>query len=517
MTLSIVFAATILLAAAGAWRWRAAGSGSPGEQILRLGFSLPAVFCLLLFCAYSVAYAQSDSWSFIRLAPAIAQSWGTSLYHQDGKGPLLGWSYGPVMPLLNLPLGVFTDPSVALAASSLMGLAVLLLPLLLSIWRSMPPTPEHRVIGILILAAVQAILMHCDVSLYWLRRIQVDVYAMGLCQLGFVVLLKANPNQLLTNRERWMSAAFFVASAFSKHNEVVLAAIPIGYVWLRDGRLPALRMTFALAVLGLAGFLLCIACWGWEAVFLNLWLVPARHPWAAPGILGLTIAAERFLDLVRTGLVVFLAMAACDPWLGARSRNFREWVAERPWVLPAAAALVIFPVSLVGRIKIGGDENSFHSVYFMAVAAGMIAARWTTQSAPAALRRFVPGLACIVAVVGSLLYDPGTQSLDAQFRDSQLRREYRFAREHPGQVWFGADPLVTLYTDGKAYHQGYGVYDRTLPNLPPTPRQLREHLPSGLRWVSTPLSPFWRPEGLVPIRPPAGINKDSWFEVQSGG
>lgn len=516
MTLSVVLAATALLAAVGAWRWRPVGADARGEQVLRLGLALPALFCTLLLAAASIAFAQSDAWSFIRLAPAIAQSRGTPLYHPDGRGPLLGWSYGPMLPLVNLPLGLLTDPSLALGASSLIGLALLLLPLLLSIWRVLPSDRGSRVTGVLILAAVQAVLMHCDSSLYWLRRVQVDSFAMGLWQLGAVVLLGAAPGQPVTGRLRWTSAALFAASVFSKHNEVVLAAIPIVYLWIRDGRSSALRMMLSLAVVGFAGFLLCVLCWGWEAVFLNLWLVPARHPWSAPAGLGLTLAAERFFDVARTGVVAFLGMAACDCWLGVRRATLREWLVERPWVLPAAAALLIFPVSLVGRIKVGGDDNSFHSVYFMAVAAGMIAARWTTVDRPAALRKLLPALACIGAVAGTALYDFGPRPLDAQFSDSLLRREYAFSKQHPAEVWFGSNPLVTIYTDGKVYHQGYGVYDRTLPNLPPTPRHLREHLPAAMRWVCSPPPPWWKPEGLVPIRAPAGLEGEGWFERTPG-
>ncbi|HEV3028277.1 MAG TPA: hypothetical protein VG457_11930 [Planctomycetota bacterium] len=515
MTLSIVLAGTVLLAAAGAWRWRPAGSGARGFQVLRLGPLLAALFCILLLVADATAYVQSDYWSFIRLAPSIAQSRGTPLYAPDGKGPLLGWSYGPVMPLVVLPLGLLSDPSVALIGAALMNTFILLLPLLLSIWRAMPPTPEHRITGVLILGSLHALLMHCVPSLYWLRKLQVDTYAMGLGLLGIVVLLGAKSGRSVDAARLWGAAALFVAAVFSKHNEVVLALIPCGYLWLRDGRLPALRMALAMAVLGAAALFLCVLAWGWEAVFLNLWLVPARHPWAAPGTLGLTLASELFLDAAKGAVLVFLGMAGCDGWIGSTGGGARPWLADRPWMLPASAAVLIFPVSLVGRIKVGGDDNSFHSVYFLAAAAGMIAARWVSEARPAALRRLVPVAATLITVVGTALYDRGQQPLDLQFRDSRLRREYRFACDHRGEVWFGANPLVTLYSDGRAYHQGYGVFDRTLPNLPPTPRHLEEYLPPRLRWVSTPPPPFWRPEGLIPMATPEGLQGLLWFERRS--
>lgn len=58
--------------------------------------------------------------------------------------------------------------------------------------------------------------------------------------------------------------------------------------------------------------------------------------------------------------------------------------------MSAAAALLILPVSPVGRIPIGGDWNSFHSGHFMTAAAGGIAARWTSAGKPAAPSRSRP-------------------------------------------------------------------------------------------------------------------------------
>lgn len=497
MTLSVVIAATVLLGAAGAWRWKAAGA-------LRLGLAAPALFCSLFLVACSVAFSHSDSWSFIRLAPSIAMVHGNALYHPEGQGALLGWSYGPVMPLLNLPFAAFADPSTAVTASALLNAAMLLLPLLFAVWSVLPADPAGRVTGVVITAALHALLMHCVPSMYWFRRIQVDAFAMGFWLLGIVVLLAPG----LSARRLWSAAALFVASAFSKHNETVLSVIPVALVWLKHGRLAALRMTLALGVLALAGLVLCVLTWGWDAVFLNLWLVPVRHPWAETGIEGLTIAAELFMDAARGAVMVFLAIAAADVRVGPRGP------ADRAWLIPAAAAVLIFPASLAGRIKVGGDDNSFHSVYFLAAAAGMILARWTAEPRPAALRKAVPVVTVLVAALGTAAYPRGPQPLDVQFGDSLLQREYRFAKEHPGEVWFGADPLVTLYTDGRAYHQGYGVFDRTLPNLPPTPRQLEAHLPARMRWVSSPPPPFWTPGGLEPIAAPKGLGGTLWYEVR---
>src|SRR6185295_19413253 len=170
--------------------------------------------------------------------------------------------------------------------------------------------------------------------------------------------------------------------------------------------------------------------------------------------------------------------------------------------------------SLLGRLKVGGDDNSFHSIYFLAAAVGMLAQRRMSADEIPVIRR-----ALAVVAVGALVWVTVQEvrvspPLDAQYRDSRLGKEYQFCREHPGEVWFSSNPLVTLYTDRKLYHQGYGVYDRFLAQAPPDAAQLKEYLPAKLRWVSTPGTPFWIPDSLTPIPPPPGLRGEHWLEVK---
>src|SRR6185295_5910080 len=309
MVLSVVVAATILIAAAAAWGCRGAWKDwSRGDRV-RAVLAVAALFGLLFTSAYAIARTQSDFWSFIRLMPSVALTRGYALYYPDGEGPLLGWSYGPVAPLLQLPVAALPHPAAALTGAALLNTAMLLLPLLFAIWRAMPPGAAHRISGVLILAALHAILLHLVPSQYWLRGVQVDAFAMGLWLLGIVVLLGADP---AGRRRVWVAALLFIASMFSKHNEVLLAPIPVLFVWAREGRAAALRLALAMAVLGAAALLLSIAAWGWSAVHLNLWRVPAGHPWSKPGLVGLAEAARRFFDLANLLLAGVAALAVLD-------------------------------------------------------------------------------------------------------------------------------------------------------------------------------------------------------------
>jgi len=58
-----------------------------------------------------------------------------------------------------------------------------------------------------------------------------------------------------------------------------------------------------------------------------------------------------------------------------------------------------------------------------------------------------------------------------------------YAREHPGQVYFPWNPLLTLMAEHRAYHFAYGVYDRELAGMPVTPEHFRAGLPADVTEV----------------------------------
>jgi hypothetical protein len=298
------------------------------------------------------------------------------------------------------------------------------------------------------------------------------------------------------------------AGVFSKQNEFFTLAAPIAFLAARDGRRGAIRMTGALAAAGFTGFLLCLATIGWDALFLNMWVVPAGHPWSRAGAGYVGQVALQFFLQISGFLALFGALLA----LGRRSAQGPG----RPWALPALAAALIFPISVLGKVKVGGEDNSNHPVYYLLAAVGMAAAALMRSERPA-FRLGVPAAVLAAVLVAAAAYAEDPQPLAARAAANRLEEEYRFALQHPGEVWFASNPLVTLYTDRKLYHQGYGVYDRTLARQPPTTKHLREYLPERLRWVSTPGTPFWMPEGLASIPAPEGIHNLLWYEARSTG
>ena len=54
----------------------------------------------------------------------------------------------------------------------------------------------------------------------------------------------------------------------------------------------------------------------------------------------------------------------------------------------------------------------------------------------------------------------------------------------PDGIWFPFNPTVTLYSDGSYYHDGDGLFVRTLIGSPITFEHLRRHLPANFQAIA---------------------------------
>ncbi len=506
MLLSILIAATVLTAAAAGWGWRRSFPRGSREHLLLALLGGAALFLLLLRAAHGVGMMLGDSWNFIRLAPSAALLQQAGLYAAESEGAILGWIYGPVLPLLNLPAVLLPDPVSALVAAGIVNEALLLLPLLGLAWGALPGDPAGRIKGVLLLAALQALMLQVSASRSWLQNVHADTPALALGLLSLVVILGGEASRPLSRRRVLLSALLAAASVYGKQVEIGLLPAPLLFLWARDGRRQALTYSLCVAAFGALGLILSLACFGASAFLLNFLLVPARHPWDGSLLLWTGDLLEQSSGL----LLLFLGLVLLDSRLQPRSMGLRDWILSRPWCLPAAAALFMLPTSLMGRAKVGGFDPAYHALYYLAAAAGLAAARLLAEGRPPLLLRAAPVALLAAALAGFGAGGSGAAAVEASFRNSRLEREYRFACAHPGEVWFLANPLVTLYSDRRLYHQGYGVYDRLLAGRPPSEAQLAAHRPPRLRWVSGPGAPFWSPPGLAPTAPPDGLSESGW-------
>jgi hypothetical protein len=148
----------------------------------------------------------------------------------------------------------------------------------------------------------------------------------------------------------------------------------------------------------------------------------------------------------------------------------------------------------MAAIKVGGDRNSMHSVYYLAVATALALGRlWPVMVArPTGL---MAG-AILFAVTGVTVL-AGKQVAGYRVQDALPKRclsqeAWNYARENPGKAYFPWDPLATLMAEGRMYHFEYGVLDRIYAGHPPETTRMRHDLPAGAEVVIYPRADYPR-------------------------
>jgi hypothetical protein len=269
---------------------------------------------------------------------------------------------------------------------------------------------------------------------------------------------------------------------------------------LRGQRPQALKLLCVSAVVGAALWLVIALAYGWPAVWFNLVYIPGHHPWyETVGRFSwvsnvhsghrLAVLGEAFVDYVLSNgwlwLVLLLAAIVGRKCLTLRRPDFKS-----PASLLLLAGVLLVPMSLLGRVKVGGDYNAFsYSAVFLSLAVVMLLYSAITRlpstinfSLSPSSHRLI--LLATVAVFALSLVN-GARSLLTTERETVCREQQAFEamRSKPETVYFPWQPLAGLMAEGKLYHFSYGVYDRWLAGRPITPEHFQAHLPAHMEAV----------------------------------
>lgn len=470
----------IVLLLLGLWRgW--ARRGAPWTEQLAEAL-LPALLGALAFAYYETTVLNTRwIWSACRLAPTIGLFHGYPLYSPVEAGPINGWLYGPVAAIFWTPAALADSPLTALAIAAVINLVFLLFPLLAAGRRVAPNPGLPRLLAFVFGAAA---LLQVYPTWYMASALNADAIAVGLGAGSCLLLLSENP----PGGKRLMLAALLsVLAAWTKQIEAPLVLAQIGWLWFRHGRKAALEMAAACtgAMLAVAAvvFLLLKA----PDVIFNMWTVPAAH--ARPG--GWSAARAEVVDFCRYTVILWLPCLIAL-WLHARASRAgspdHPPKTRHPLLLFVVAAAVLLPFGVLAAIKVGGDRNSMHSVYYLVVAATMaLAGAWPTLAMrQAVMLRTALLLAAVSLAVLVVRQVAGYAKLTMLPTRCLSQEAWLFAQEQPGRVYFPWDPLATLMAEGRMYHFEYGVLDRLYAGRAPTDGRISQDLPSRLGFVVYP-------------------------------
>jgi len=454
-----------------------------------------------------IAQGPTDGWNAGRLSTSIGLMRGFDIYPTLHEGPILDFMYGPVAALSYAPAALVDSPSSAIWIGVALSFLFAIAPFAWFAARAFEPRERH-----VAAAAVVCFGLYCTVDpglrmAAW--SIHADAPALGFSGLACSCLLVGRGRP--SSRRLFFTAVFAVLAVWSKQPAApIVAALPV-YLWIRDGRQPAIRCAIWVAGVGMIVSLGFVLWFGFEDLFFNMFRIPFGHPWkpSSSKLAALFDSCLRIAWASRYAIALMLGVAAMDL---PRGKALRTWLHEQPWTGFACVGIFMIPTAVLGNVKIGGSLSPFAlSTWFLA-AAGVIglaqlAARSQTPTATIAALALA-GIMTIAAgyELGSAQRRSALDEAVFELRhrsDNPQEQAVAFARAHPGEVLFGSNPLIGLYSDDALYHSFKGILDRMAAGLPaPSPDLLRAHNPPRLRYLALRrtgrLDRFQKPDFLYP-------------------
>jgi hypothetical protein len=447
----------------------------------------PLLVCLVFsLLVYSVIRMPGRDWNAARITPSVALKFGYTLYYPANEGPILNTLYAPITAVAYLPAALGNDPTSAILIAGVINtgsMAFAMLFLLLALKGPEQNALNRSLRWALWVLGVAAIYSHTGIS-YAIQSIHADAPAMGMMLVACAILMLAGEKPSI---RRLTGAAFLAACAgFSKQIEVFCLPGIFFYLGLVFGWRTA--FTFAGLVAAWAGVcvVVCSAVFGgFEAMMFNIVKVPSLHAWKGPKVV---ILIKSFIKLMLGGgfillpLVFFLmrSFAGCKlAW-----SEIGEVLNRNRWLLLVFVGATMTVGSLLGEVKIGGMENSYHTIYYLIAALVVAIWQWVSESNAGEQRAALVGTFALAALLmGSHLEPLVNLTRALKIWDNPQQHAYEFAKKHPGEAVFPWNPLSTLYADGKLYHFEYGVFDRVFSDFHPSEEHFRKHLPANLKYI----------------------------------
>lgn len=420
----------------------------------------------------------SNPWNDIRVAPAVALHHGISIYTTANAGPVSTWIYGPLPMLLLWPAGLATNATDAIQIAGALHIALKALPLVLSclLWPTFRPAPRNWAIRVG--AALLCVLLVRNESAGYL------VYTADAPGLGFALLALVAQ----AHHYRWTAAVCAVAAVLCKQTLVGVAVAQVVWLFCTDSPRAAVVQAGRCLMAGMVATALAVYCFGRPGLWHTMIEIPARFPFAS--------VPERLrLHWVYLTLHVVLPLAGLVGW--------RRFFFDRksPVFLPAIAFLCLLPLSITSFHKSGGNVNSLHSfwVWFPPVLVSLA----TAWRGPRASR--LSGLA--LAIGSTALASLWLQITPLRVKpNTQAYEEARQLAAHlPERVWFPMHPLVTLYSDGRFYHDFDGLNERVIAGHRLTDEHFSAHMPRHRQVVATLLPIGWGPADPAEARLPRNL------------
>ncbi len=424
------------------------------------------------------------------------------MYSPRDSGFVLNTIYPPLSAAAFLPATVFSHPTPALIAGSVLSLLYFLAPVAWVCKALTHPTERSnsRLLGFYLFLGF-SLLAVTRPPLVVGSAIHADAPAIGFAAMACAMLVYAPGASTLSNKRIVLAGLFAVLAIAAKQTMVPIAIVLPIWCVLRHDKRDVLRVLLSLAFWGFVAAVLCFLAFDLKTVKFNTIDIPKNHPWIFPGVARLNVIILILGEFVDHALPM-LASLMIALWVirqvsttketSPRLSGLRTYLASNEWILFILIAVLLLPTAILGRIKVGGNLNSYAPpLYFLTLALVALILSWqrATDSASETSGRmllipvFLVSIFSPFALAGGVIRDlNGMKPLAA----NQQVVAYHYALAHPGEAYFPWNPLSTLLAEGRIDHFEYGLFDRDLANLGVTQEHFRAHISPKTRVIAFP-------------------------------
>jgi hypothetical protein len=421
-----------------------------------------------------------------RLAPAASLLHGYKLYYPPCEGPLLGMMYSPLAALMYIPAVLAPTPAAAVACGEALTMVYYFAPVIIAIVGESRRAGVDRATTVLILVSFGLMTLLTQAlagPAFWIHA---DAPALGFAGLACAWMHLRQRNDRIIDFA--VPAILAVAAVLSKQVAApMLVAVPICALFL-GGRRAFLCSIVAIAGAILTGTILLLSAFDLAALLLNTIYVPGHHPWKSQPSSALV---QGGWSLFESGLLPVGIMVGCTFLAPRRAQAAGNGPQASRWQVWLITAGLMVPTSILGWVKIGGAANALaYTVYFLTVVAHLrlLHVCACRPEFCARMSADAPSIPLCLAVSLALWLTPAfatrLPSLAARFPENPEQVGFQFAKQHPGEVYFPFNPLITLKSEGRAYHFSDGVWIRELAGIAPSDTSIRAFLPNRTSMIA---------------------------------
>lgn len=457
-------------------------AGTGGVRRLACWWLLVAGFASVILADFA---AWSSPFTDHRLMPLFEMRDRIPVYTDPNRGPMLSTLYPPLSVLLYAPVALFHSPA-GFFLAGLLAQIFTLSPLLFLLRLSVAEPRRNRAFHMLVVSA--GFILWCNfsdiMSTLWL--VHADAPALCLTAVGLLFFIAFTRSG--RRRELILAAVFASLAPWAKQTVIpVVLILPVCLALRREWRSFGLYALVAAASESVCLFVAARA-FGFKELFEWLILIPARHPWTTVWSTALDDANRILLRENAVALTILAAMVVVEARAPEPGQRLR-YLLSRPWVIFGMAGLFLWPVSMLGYVKIGGANNTLlFSTYFFdcAVAALLFETLQNAPLNPGGMRAVRVVVAVFLALLSVRAAITAAKSVlrPKRFAASGNADAYAVSLRHPGMVYFPWHPLSVYLAEGRLYHFELGICDRIAAGIEIDPENFAAHVPRKMRYVA---------------------------------